>query len=55
MNKQDKILSLTKYVETLTNRLSNVPSRRLSQKEVYIAWIKREVEQANKKISFLKS
>lgn len=54
VNVQDKIISLTKYVESLKTRLDTVPDRRKGQEEVYKAWVNREIKMTTKKIEELK-
>lgn len=50
---KDKIQRLTKYVETMKNRLTNIPARH-ANKDVYLAWVNREIQVAQSTIDKLK-
>ncbi len=55
MKHQDKILSLTKYVDGLTRRLTNIPERRKHQAGQYTAWLQHEIAVHTAKIEALKT
>lgn len=54
MTNSDKIISLQAYIQKLNSQRSNIPARRLPQKEAYLSFIDTEVRKTTAKIKQLK-